>query len=125
MSKQDVFHYLDETFKGQNSQLCILLVTVLDVLFAAFSAPNITRSDNSLIAYAQKWLPKPGVIWSDQKGKLLNSSTQFYNMTVMSILLQVNDETYTCAIQNTLVTAVSEATVMGRLFLLFIHINTY
>lgn len=104
--------------REKKSQL--LLVTVLcAVLISAFSAPNITRSDDSLIAYAPRWLPKPDVIWSEQNGSLLSSSTQFYNTTlgivqVMSSLqVQVTNGTYTCVIQSTLVKAVSKATVEG------------
>ncbi|XP_026768793.2 V-set domain-containing T-cell activation inhibitor 1 [Pangasianodon hypophthalmus] len=83
----------------------------------AFSAPNITRSNNSLKAYAQRWLPKPDVTWFDQNGTQLKSSTEFYSIPmgivqVMSDLqVQVTEGTYTCIIQNALVTAVSEATV--------------
>ncbi|XP_053483542.1 V-set domain-containing T-cell activation inhibitor 1 [Ictalurus furcatus] len=86
----------------------------------AFSAPNITRSNDSLIASAQRWLPKPEVTWTDQNGKQLNSSTQFYNVTLgivqvtSNLQVQVTEETYTCVFQNALVTAVSRATVTGN-----------
>lgn len=86
----------------------------------AFSAPNITSSNNSLTADAQRWLPKPDVNWFDQNGKQLNSDTKFYNKSmgivqVMSDLqIQVTEGTYTCIIQNDLVSSVSEATVRGN-----------
>lgn len=76
--------------------------------------------NNSLIANAQRWLPKPGVTWSDQDGMPLNSSTQYYTQDTgivqvkSSVQVRVTEGTYTCVIQNDLVTAVSEATVKGR-----------
>ncbi|TSV41643.1 V-set domain-containing T-cell activation inhibitor 1 [Bagarius yarrelli] len=86
----------------------------------AFSAPNITSSNNSLIAYAQRWLPKPDVTWVDQKGMQLNSDTQFNDKSmgivqVTSFLqVRVTEGIYTCIIQNDLVSSVSEATVRGN-----------
>lgn len=94
--------------------------------FAAFSAPNITKSDNnSLIAYAQRWLPKPGVTWSDKNGTNLKSTTEFYSIELgivqvtSTLQVQVTDGHYTCVIQNALVTAVSDATVKGIVLFCF------
>ncbi|KAI2660565.1 V-set domain-containing T-cell activation inhibitor 1 [Labeo rohita] len=89
---------------------------------AAFSAPTYTlRSNRSLFAQAHKWFPKPVVRWLSQSGELLKSSTQFTNnsagiIQVASVLEDgVKDEdTYTCLIQNSLVEAISEATVTAN-----------
>ncbi|KAF7709352.1 V-set domain-containing T-cell activation inhibitor 1 isoform X1 [Silurus meridionalis] len=87
----------------------------------AFSAPNITRSENnSLAANAPRWLPKPDVTWLDLNGSQLNSSTQFSTLTMgivqvtSNLQVQVTDGIYTCIIQNALVTALSTATVTGN-----------
>ncbi|XP_027020638.2 V-set domain-containing T-cell activation inhibitor 1 isoform X1 [Tachysurus fulvidraco] len=86
----------------------------------AFSAPNITSSKGILEAYAPRWLPKPDVTWFDLNGKQINSSTQFNNISmgivqvISNVQVQVTDMTYTCIIQNALVTAVSQATVRGN-----------
>ncbi|XP_062862326.1 V-set domain-containing T-cell activation inhibitor 1 [Trichomycterus rosablanca] len=91
----------------------------IDLRVGAFSAPTITKSNNSLTAVAMRWLPKPEVTWSYQNGTRLNSSTQFNTSSsgiveVLSILQHaLNEETYTCVIQNFLVTAVTEASVSG------------
>ncbi|XP_058247356.1 V-set domain-containing T-cell activation inhibitor 1 isoform X2 [Hemibagrus wyckioides] len=89
----------------------------INLRVGVFSAPNITSSNSMLTANAPRWLPKPDVTWLNQNGMQLNSSTEFYNISmgivqVMSNLhVQVTEGTYTCIIQNALVTAVSEATV--------------
>ncbi|XP_058644222.1 V-set domain-containing T-cell activation inhibitor 1 isoform X2 [Onychostoma macrolepis] len=88
----------------------------------AFSAPTFTqRKDGSLFAQAHKWFPQPEVSWLSQSGQLLNSSTQFINNTagivrIASVLEDPvkEDDTYTCLIQNSLVKAISEATVTGN-----------
>lgn len=92
-------------------------------LFAAFTAPKFTqRAGGSLFAEALKWFPKPEVSWLSPSGELLNSSTNFIDnnssgiMRVASVLedpVKEND-TYTCIIQNSLVKAISEATVTGK-----------
>lgn len=120
--------FIDGGEGGYTAKLTQLLplVTALNVSFAAYSAPNITKSNRSLIAYAQSWLPKPDVTWSDQNGTRLNSSTQFYDVQLgivqvtSSIQVQVTQGTFTCVIQNALVTATTEATVKGIDF--FFHV---
>ncbi|XP_053353258.1 V-set domain-containing T-cell activation inhibitor 1 [Clarias gariepinus] len=92
----------------------------INLRVGAFSAPNISRLNNRLIAKAQRWLPQPDVTWTDQNGTLLNSSNHF-NKTEMgivqvigSLLVQVTDGKYICVIQNALVTSVTEASVTGN-----------
>lgn len=91
-------------------------------LFEAFSAPTFTELTNgSLSAVATKWFPQPEVNWYNQSGQILNSSTSFFNIAGIihvSSLLQdpvKENETYRCLIQNSLVVAVSEATVTGKI----------
>lgn len=103
-----------------------MLFTQISVLFAAFSAPTFTqRSDGSLFAQANKWFPQPEVSWLSQSGQLLNSSTQFIKntagiMRVASVLEDTvkENDTYTCLIQNSLVKAISEATITGKIVML-------
>ncbi|XP_051761768.1 V-set domain-containing T-cell activation inhibitor 1 [Ctenopharyngodon idella] len=92
--------------------------TSINLRVAAFTAPTFTQLKNgSLFAEAHKWFPQPEVSWSSPSGQLLNSST-FFNisagiMQVASVLedpVKEND-TYICIIQNSLVKAISEATV--------------
>ncbi|KAK2905156.1 hypothetical protein Q8A67_006955 [Cirrhinus molitorella] len=93
--------------------------TSVNLRVAAFSAPTFTRQSNgTLFAQAHKWFPQPEVRWLNQTGQLLNSSTKFTNnpagtLQVASVLkVPVKDEdNYTCIIQNSLVTAISEANV--------------
>lgn len=111
-------------YRWENTRLItaaavIPLITVLTVLFAAFSAPNITSSNNSLTADAQRWLPKPDVTWFDPNRMQLKSDTKFYNKSMgivqvkSNLQVPVTEGTYTCIIQNDLVSSVSEATVRG------------
>ncbi|XP_067301086.1 V-set domain-containing T-cell activation inhibitor 1 [Pseudorasbora parva] len=95
--------------------------TSVNLRVAAFTAPTFTQqSDGSLFAEAHRWFPKPEVSWLSQSGQLLNSSTHFVNntagiMQVTSVLEgPVKDDTYTCLIQNSLVKAISEATVSAN-----------
>ncbi|XP_071763723.2 V-set domain-containing T-cell activation inhibitor 1 [Centroberyx gerrardi] len=86
---------------------------------AAFSAPKFTNTKDILIAEAERWLPKPSVTWLDYDGKVLNASTTFNQnsagiFSIVSTLQPVTRlDTYTCHIQNTMVLAISEATVTG------------
>ncbi|CAK6968484.1 V-set domain-containing T-cell activation inhibitor 1 [Scomber scombrus] len=86
---------------------------------AAFTAPTFTVSNGTLTAEANRWFPKPNVTWLDYFGKVLQGSTSFMQNTagissIVSTLKPFNiSDTYTLRIQNDLVTAVSEATVMG------------
>ncbi|XP_018966316.1 V-set domain-containing T-cell activation inhibitor 1 [Cyprinus carpio] len=96
--------------------------TSVNLRVAAFSAPTFTQQkDGSLFAQADKWFPQPEVSWLSQSGQLLNSSTQFINNTsgivrVASVLKDPvkEDDTYTCLIQNSLVKAISEATITAN-----------
>uniref|UniRef100_A0A8C1KXJ0 V-set domain containing T cell activation inhibitor 1 n=1 Tax=Cyprinus carpio TaxID=7962 RepID=A0A8C1KXJ0_CYPCA len=100
--------------------------TSVNLRVAAFSAPTFTQQkDGSLFAQADKWFPQPEVSWLSQSGQLLNSSTQFINNTagivrVASVLKDPvkEDDTYTCLIQNSLVKAISEATITGKIVML-------
>uniref|UniRef100_UPI003AB0CD5C V-set domain-containing T-cell activation inhibitor 1 n=1 Tax=Centroberyx gerrardi TaxID=166262 RepID=UPI003AB0CD5C len=86
---------------------------------AAFSAPKFTNTKDILIAEAERWLPKPSVTWLDYDGKVLNASTTFNQnsagiFSIVSTLQPVTRlDTYTCHIQNTMVLAISEATITG------------
>ncbi|XP_052421090.1 V-set domain-containing T-cell activation inhibitor 1-like [Carassius gibelio] len=96
--------------------------TSVNLRVAVFSVPTFTqRKDGSLFAQAHKWFPQPEVSWLSQSGQLLNSSTQFLNNTagivrVASVLKDPvkEDDTYTCLIQNSLVKAISEATITAN-----------
>ncbi|XP_056322085.1 V-set domain-containing T-cell activation inhibitor 1 [Danio aesculapii] len=94
---------------------------IVKLRVAAFSAPTFTELPNgSLSAVANKWFPQPEVNWYNQSGQILNSSTSFFNIAGIihvSSLLQdpaKENETYRCLIQNSLVIAVSEATVTAH-----------
>lgn len=88
---------------------------------SAFSAPNFTLSSGSLVATADRWLPKPNVTWADVEGNVLQGNTSFTQnpegiFSVVGTLQSVNtSSTYTCTINTNLVTAVSQATVTGTL----------
>ncbi|KAF7654884.1 hypothetical protein LDENG_00063770 [Lucifuga dentata] len=97
---------------------------------AAYSAPQFTFTNGSLIAEAKRWRPKPEVTWFDLDGTALTSSTTFSSnsggvFTVASTLRPAfSNQSYTCRIENSLVTAVSEAFftasgVLGRVFFTF------
>ena len=89
---------------------------------SAFSAPAFTFSDGVLAAKASRWFPRPNVTWLDGDGDALLGSTNFSRgsggvYAVVSALHPVNlSSTYTCRIENDLVTSVSEATVTGGVF---------
>lgn len=96
--------------------------TSINLRVAGFTAPTFTQQTNtSLTAEAQRWFPQPEVTWLSQSGELLNSSSQFSNnsagitlvVSVLEFPVKVHD-TYTCIIENSLVKAVSEATVTGN-----------
>ncbi|KAI9546987.1 hypothetical protein NQZ68_021656 [Dissostichus eleginoides] len=82
----------------------------------AFSAPSFKFSNGVLTAEASRWLPKPTVTWSHNDGQVLSGITNFDEnsagiFSLVSALQPVNvSQTYTCTIQNDLVTAVSTAT---------------
>ncbi|XP_070694525.1 V-set domain-containing T-cell activation inhibitor 1 [Pempheris klunzingeri] len=91
----------------------------IDLKTAAFTAPTFTLSKGILAAQASRWLPKPRVTWSDYDGNVLNGSTNFTQnsagiFSVVSELSPVSSSSsYTCRIENALVTSVSRATVTG------------
>ncbi|TRY93757.1 hypothetical protein DNTS_023452 [Danionella cerebrum] len=93
----------------------------IDFRVAAYSAPTFTAANGSLCAKAKRWFPQPEVLWFNENGQILNSSTSFINknagiVQVTSVLqeqLQQNFS-YTCKIQNALVTGISEATVTAN-----------
>ncbi|XP_041740788.1 V-set domain-containing T-cell activation inhibitor 1-like isoform X1 [Coregonus clupeaformis] len=85
---------------------------------AAFSAPKLKSVNTTLTAEAERWFPKPNVIWLDVNDNVLNESeTSFFNNSAgitrfISSLQQITlYDSYTCIIQNHLVKAVSQATV--------------
>ncbi|XP_034549158.1 V-set domain-containing T-cell activation inhibitor 1 isoform X3 [Notolabrus celidotus] len=97
---------------------------------AAFTAPKFKFTKGVLVAEASRWFPKPNVTWSDEAGNVLNGSTSFKPNSagiykVVSMLQPVNiSDTYTCRIENELVSAVSKATVtdtniFGRTYFTF------
>ncbi|KAF3843483.1 hypothetical protein F7725_002332, partial [Dissostichus mawsoni] len=79
-------------------------------------APSFKFSNGVLTAEASRWLPKPTVTWSHNDGQVLSGITNFDEnsagiFSLVSALQPVNvSQTYTCRIQNDLVTAVSTAT---------------
>uniref|UniRef100_A0A667ZAK5 V-set domain containing T cell activation inhibitor 1 n=1 Tax=Myripristis murdjan TaxID=586833 RepID=A0A667ZAK5_9TELE len=89
---------------------------------AAFSETNFTTTKDILIADGARWLPKPNVTWLDHDGNILNGTTtlspNFVGIFhVVSTLQPVTVRgTYTCRIENDLVTANSEATLTGMNF---------
>ena len=90
---------------------------------SAFSAPSFKFSNGVLTAEASRWLPKPTVTWSHNDGQVLSGITNFEEnsagiFSLVSVLQPVNvSQTYTCRIQNDLVTTVSTATATGNLTL--------
>ncbi|XP_072542494.1 V-set domain-containing T-cell activation inhibitor 1 [Salminus brasiliensis] len=94
----------------------------IDLRVSVYSVPTISKSDNGLKAEAPRWQSNPTVIWSDQNGKQLNSSTQFNNVSEGIVQVVSNltgpltsTETYTCVIQNPLIKSVSAVTGDGDL----------
>uniref|UniRef100_A0A3Q2E6Y3 V-set domain containing T cell activation inhibitor 1 n=1 Tax=Cyprinodon variegatus TaxID=28743 RepID=A0A3Q2E6Y3_CYPVA len=97
---------------------------------AVFSAPTLEFSENTLTSKASSWFPKPDVTWLNQTGDKLNASTSFTEVSaeryrVLSKLPSARvNESYSCRIENSLVVAVTEATitgtgVLGRTFFTF------
>ncbi|XP_060909532.1 V-set domain-containing T-cell activation inhibitor 1 [Labrus mixtus] len=102
---------------------------------AAFTAPKFKFSNGILVAEASRWFPKPNVTWSDEAGNILNGSTSLKQNSagiyrVVSTLQSVNvSDTYTCRIENELMTSVSKATVtdtevFGRTYFTFSAAST-
>ncbi|KAM7380143.1 hypothetical protein PAMP_003456 [Pampus punctatissimus] len=85
---------------------------------AAFSAPTFTFSNGILVAEAIRWFPKPNVTWLDYAGKILQGKTNFTQnsagiLNIVSTLQPVNvSDTYTLKIENNLVMATSDATII-------------
>lgn len=88
---------------------------------SAFSAPTFQISSGVLTAEASRWFPEPNVTWSDNGGNIMQGTTNFTQnsagiFSVVSTLQPVNvSGTYTCRIENNLVSAVSKATITGIL----------
>ncbi|XP_036417281.1 V-set domain-containing T-cell activation inhibitor 1 isoform X2 [Colossoma macropomum] len=97
----------------------------INLRVSVYSAPTITKSNNSLRAEAPRWTATPSVTWVDQSGKQLNSSTQFtrFNNSGTEIVQVVSDlpgpltaaVIYTCFIEDRLIKSVSEVTGDGDL----------
>uniref|UniRef100_A0A087YIS5 V-set domain containing T cell activation inhibitor 1 n=1 Tax=Poecilia formosa TaxID=48698 RepID=A0A087YIS5_POEFO len=97
---------------------------------AVFSVPTLKFSNNILTSEASSWFPKPDVTWLNQTGNELNANTSFTERSpgIYSLLSTLQSakvsETYSCRIENSLVVAVTEATisgsgVLGRTFFTF------
>uniref|UniRef100_A0A3B1IH34 V-set domain-containing T-cell activation inhibitor 1-like n=2 Tax=Astyanax mexicanus TaxID=7994 RepID=A0A3B1IH34_ASTMX len=100
----------------------VLSSVSIDLRVTVYSAPTISKSANGLKAVAPKWYFKPTVTWSDQTGTLLNSSTQFNNVSegIVQVVSNLTGPlmstlTYTCIIQNSLIQSVSAVTGDGEL----------
>ncbi|XP_077393275.1 V-set domain-containing T-cell activation inhibitor 1 [Festucalex cinctus] len=99
------------SYSGGSGKVNIILRT------AAFTAPAFTLSNGVLTAVASRWFPEPNVTWLDADDNVLQGSTDLQQSSagifqVVSTLPSVNlSDTYTCRIQNQLVTAHSDATV--------------
>ncbi|XP_076850463.1 V-set domain-containing T-cell activation inhibitor 1 isoform X2 [Brachyhypopomus gauderio] len=92
----------------------------MNLRVGAFSAPMILMSNGSLSAVAPRWQPQPNVTWHNQNGTQLISSTEFHpsadgTVQLLSSLQNsvMKGETYTCVIQNLLVRAISDTTVIA------------
>ncbi|KAL6100416.1 vtcn1 [Pungitius sinensis] len=85
---------------------------------AAFSAPAFKITAGVLAAEAPRWFPKPNVTWQDAGGGALSGNTTLDDLglgvfRVVSTLAVNASDTYSCRIENELVTSVSEASVAG------------
>uniref|UniRef100_A0A8B9J8P0 V-set domain containing T cell activation inhibitor 1 n=1 Tax=Astyanax mexicanus TaxID=7994 RepID=A0A8B9J8P0_ASTMX len=103
----------------------VLSSVSIDLRVTVYSAPTISKSANGLKAVAPKWYFKPTVTWSDQTGTLLNSSTQFNNVSegIVQVVSNLTGPlmstlTYTCIIQNSLIQSVSAVTELRSSYFL-------
>uniref|UniRef100_A0A3B3UHE7 V-set domain containing T cell activation inhibitor 1 n=1 Tax=Poecilia latipinna TaxID=48699 RepID=A0A3B3UHE7_9TELE len=86
---------------------------------AVFSVPTLKFSNSILTSEASSWFPKPDVTWLNQTGNELNANTSFTERSpgIYSLLSSLQSakvsETYSCRIENSLVVAVTEATISG------------
>ncbi|XP_041856862.1 V-set domain-containing T-cell activation inhibitor 1 isoform X2 [Melanotaenia boesemani] len=86
---------------------------------AVYSAATFRFSNGTLTAEASRWFPKPNVTWMHQTGIVLNATTNLTTSSagIFSIISTLNadqsSDTYSCRIENNLVTAIAEATITG------------
>ncbi|MFT7818274.1 V-set domain-containing T-cell activation inhibitor 1 isoform X1 [Arapaima gigas] len=83
---------------------------------AAFSAPSFSKVNGTLTAVAPRWFPKPIVTWSTRDGSILKAQTSLSSNStgvfrVRSTLTDPAQLNVTCTIHNSLVKAISQATV--------------
>ncbi|XP_008326367.1 V-set domain containing T-cell activation inhibitor 1 [Cynoglossus semilaevis] len=80
---------------------------------AAYTAPTFTHVNNTLIAQANRWSPKPNVTWFTIDQDVLQGSTYFSEASnniysVVSTLQTINNSgNYLCKIENDLVLSTS------------------
>lgn len=88
-------------------------------LFSAYTAPTFTHVNNTLIAQANRWSPKPNVTWFTIDQDVLQGSTYFSEASnnIYSVVstLQTNNNSgnYLCKIENDLVLSTSIITSAG------------